>query len=55
MRIRLTPTTLTVLRTLVAADGRVCGADIGRTSGIGAGVRYTILQRLEKAGWLQSI
>lgn len=55
MTIRLTRTTLLVLHILVAAEGRVCGADIGRRSGIGSGARYTILQRLEQAGWLESM
>ena len=53
--IRLTQTTLMVLRAFVADVGKeLSGVDIGESTRIASGSRYPIMARLEEAGWLTS-
>jgi PadR family transcriptional regulator, regulatory protein PadR len=53
--VRLTQTTLRILFEFLRDVNReLSGADIWQTTKIGAGSRYPILARLEKAGWLTS-
>lgn len=53
-KVRRTQTTLVVLRAFVDAPGEaLSGAEIGRRTGIPSGSRYPLLDRLEKAGWLE--
>jgi PadR family transcriptional regulator PadR len=49
---RMTMTTQAVLGALLGADGEVFGLEIVRTTGLGAGTIYPILQRLQAAGWV---
>jgi PadR family transcriptional regulator PadR len=49
---RMTVTTQAVLGALLGADGEVFGLEIVRTTGLGAGTIYPILQRLQAAGWV---
>jgi DNA-binding PadR family transcriptional regulator len=48
----MTLPTQAVLGALLAAEGEVFGLEIVRTSGLGAGTIYPILQRLQTAGWV---
>jgi PadR family transcriptional regulator PadR len=53
-KVRRTQTTLVVLRAFIDAPGEaLSGAEIGRRTGIPSGSRYPLLDRLEKAGWLE--
>jgi PadR family transcriptional regulator PadR len=52
---RLSVATLKVLGAFLSAPGRdLSGADLARHAGIGPGTLYPLLQRLERAGWLDS-
>jgi hypothetical protein len=53
MRIRRTQAMIGVLRTLIAADAKLCGADISGASGVAPNSCYQILRRLEREGWLK--
>ena len=48
----MTIPTRAVLGALLDAEGEVFGLEIVRTSGLGAGTIYPILQRLQAAGWV---
>jgi PadR family transcriptional regulator, regulatory protein PadR len=48
----MTPSTRTVLEVLLAAGDEVFGLEIVRSSRLGAGTIYPILQRLLHAGWV---
>jgi PadR family transcriptional regulator, regulatory protein PadR len=53
--IRLTQTTLRILQTFITdVSKELSGADVWKETKIGAGSRYPILIRLERAGWLTS-
>ena len=49
---RMTVPTQAVLGALLGAEDEVFGLEIVRTSGLGAGTIYPILQRLQAAGWV---
>lgn len=51
---RLSVATLKVLGAFLSAKGELSGADLARHAGIGPGTLYPLLQRLERAGWLDS-
>lgn len=53
MQIRRTQAMIGVLRTLIVADAKLCGADISHASGVAPNSCYQILRRLEREGWLQ--
>jgi DNA-binding PadR family transcriptional regulator len=48
----MTLSTRAVLESLLAAEGEVFGLDIVRTTALGPGTIYPILQRLRAAGWV---
>lgn len=52
---RVTGATLDVLRALRAEGDAVWGLKIVRTTGRAPGTVYPILERLERAGWVESV
>lgn len=51
---RITDATVDVLRALLDSHGPVWGLALVKTAGRPAGSVYPILERLERAGWLES-
>ena len=51
---RITDATIDVLRSLLDSSGPTWGLALVKTSGRPAGSVYPILERLERAGWLES-
>src|SRR5438093_7620006 len=55
MSVRLSPATVSVLQVMMrTASSRQYGYSLMRATGLKSGSLYPILERLEKAGWVES-
>src|SRR4051794_8575507 len=55
MALRMTQSTLAVLRALIAAQGDPAyGLELGHETGLASGTLYPILDRLSREGWVEA-